>query len=100
MHQTVTQTKERSGWPARRTLAALGVSRRSYYRWLKEEEWAQQLPAAAVKPVQAYEALPQEKEAVLAYARAGPTGGETAGAGKSSRQRAKCVATLRPARSP
>jgi transposase InsO family protein len=72
VHQTVTQTKERSGWPAKRTLAALGVSRRSYYRWLKEEKWAQQLPTAAVKPVQAYEALPEEKEAVLAYARRHP----------------------------
>jgi putative transposase len=72
VHQTVTQTKERSGWPAKRTLAALGVSRRSYYRWLKEEKWAQQLPTAPVKPVQVYEALTEEKEAVLAYARRHP----------------------------
>lgn len=72
MHQTVEQTKERSGWPARQTLAALGVSRRSYYRWLKEQKWLQQLPAEPVKPVQVYEALPEEKEAVLAYARRHP----------------------------
>jgi putative transposase len=68
VHATVRQTKERSGWPAKKTLAALGISRRSYYRWLKEEKWAQQLPSAPVRPVRAYEALPEEKQAVVAYA--------------------------------
>lgn len=68
MHATVVETKKRSRWPAQKTLAALGVSRRSYYRWLKEEKWAKSLPAAPVKPVQAYEALPQEKQKVLEYA--------------------------------
>jgi len=68
VHATVQQTKERSEWPAKRTLAALGISRRSYYRWLKEEKWAQQLPEAPVRPVQPYEALPEEKQAVIAYA--------------------------------
>jgi putative transposase len=71
VHATVQQTKERSGWPARRTLALLGISRRSYYRWLKEEKWAKQLPEAPVRPVrpvQPYEALPEEKQAVVAYA--------------------------------
>jgi transposase InsO family protein len=69
VHAVVQQTRERSGWPARRTLAALGIARRSYYRWLKEEKWARQLPATPVRPVQPYEALPEEKAAVLAYAR-------------------------------
>jgi len=68
VHATVVQTRERSGWPAKKTRAALGISRRTYYRWLKEEKWAQALPAAPVKPVQPYEALPEEKEAVIAYA--------------------------------
>jgi putative transposase len=68
VHATVQQTKERSEWPAKRTLAALGISRRSYYRWLKEEKWAQQLPEAPVRPVQPYEALPEEKQAVIGYA--------------------------------
>jgi putative transposase len=72
VHATVTQTRERSGWSAKKTLAALGISRRTYYRWLKEEKWAKELPAAPVKPVQAYEALAEEKEAVLAYARKHP----------------------------
>jgi putative transposase len=68
VHATVQQTRERSGWPAKKTLAALGISRRTYYRWLKEEKWARSLPEVPVKPVQAYEALPSEKEAVIAYA--------------------------------
>ena len=69
VHATVVQTKERSEWPAKQTLAALGIARRSYYRWLKEEKWAQELPPAPVKPVQPYEALPEEKQATLDYAR-------------------------------
>lgn len=72
VHATVQQTRERSGWPAQKTLAALGISRRTYYRWLKEEKWAKQLAEAPVRVVQAYEALPQEREAVLAYARQHP----------------------------
>ena len=45
------QARQRSGWSAKRTLAALGISRRSYYRWLREEAWARALPAEPVKPV-------------------------------------------------
>ena len=72
MHSEVEQARLRSGWTAKQTLAALGIARRSYYRWLREEVWARALPAAPVKPVQPYEALPQEKQAVLDYARRHP----------------------------
>jgi putative transposase len=72
VHEEVQRAQRRSGWPARRTLAALGIPRRSYYRWLQEEAWAKALPAEPIRPVQPYEALPQEKEAVLAYARKHP----------------------------
>jgi putative transposase len=72
VHATVEQTKKRSAWPAKKTLAALGIARRSYYRWLKEEKWARELPAAPARPVQPYEALAPEKEAVLSYARQHP----------------------------
>jgi putative transposase len=70
VHAEVQKAKERSAWSAKRTLAALGISRRSYYRWLREEAWARD--AAAVKPVQPYEALAEEKEAVRRYALAHP----------------------------
>jgi putative transposase len=72
VHEEVQQARRRSGWPARRTLAALGIALRTYYRWLKEEAWARALPAEPIKPVQPYEALPAEREAVLAYARKHP----------------------------
>jgi putative transposase len=72
VHEEVVRARERSGWPAQRTLSALGISRRSYYRWLKEEKWAKALPVEPAKPVQMYEALPEEREAVLKYARLHP----------------------------
>jgi len=72
VHEEVEQTRKRSGWSAKRTLAALGIPRRTYYRWLKEEAWAKALPAEPVKPVQPYEALAEEKQAVLNYARKHP----------------------------
>jgi putative transposase len=64
--------RRRSGWPARKALAALGIARRSYYRWLREEAWARALAAEPVRPVQPYEALAEEKAAVLGYARRHP----------------------------
>ena len=64
----VKETRQRSGWPVRRTLSALGVSPASYYRWLKEEAWAKRQPQPPPKPVQAYEALPEERRAVKEYA--------------------------------
>lgn len=51
-----------------RTLKSLGVSRTSFYRWLREEAWAKALPPEPVRPVQVYEALPEEKQAVIDYA--------------------------------
>jgi putative transposase len=70
VHVTVRETKARSGWSAKRTLAALGISRGSYYRWLQAEAWAK--ASADVRPVQAFEALAEERVAVLAYARRHP----------------------------
>jgi transposase InsO family protein len=72
VHEEVEQTRQRSGWPAKKTLAALGIARRSYYRWLREEAWARVLPAEPMRPVQPYEALEEEKQAVLDYARRHP----------------------------
>jgi putative transposase len=70
VHAIVEQTRVRSGWAATRTLVALGVSRRSYYRWLKTESWTK--TSAPPRPVQPYEALASEKQAVLDYARRRP----------------------------
>jgi transposase InsO family protein len=67
VHQEVEQTKERSGWPVAKTLAALGVSVRSYYRWRRERAWER--PRPVVKPVPPYEATAEEKRIVLEYAR-------------------------------
>jgi hypothetical protein len=53
-------------------LAALGIARRSYYRWLKEQAWASEQPGRPVSPVSPYEALPQEKRVVVDYARKHP----------------------------
>jgi putative transposase len=68
VHALVQQTKARSGWSAQRTLAALEIPRGTYYRWLKEEAWARE-KKEVLPPVQPFEALPEERAAVLAYAR-------------------------------
>jgi putative transposase len=72
VHEEVEQARRRSGWPANKTLAALGIPRRTYYRWLRDEAWARTLPAEPVRAVQPYEALPEEKAAVVDYARKHP----------------------------
>ena len=66
MAAEVARTKRRSGWPVRRTVRALGVSISSYYRWRRERAWTRERPPPP--PLQPYEALPEEKAAVLAYA--------------------------------
>ena len=72
VHEEVAETKQRSGWPVKQTLAALGISPRSYYRWRKEQAWARELPSPPPRPVPPYEALSQEKQATIAYARQHP----------------------------
>jgi len=71
VQQVVVQTKARSGWSARQTLGALEISRGTYYRWLKEAAWGKERPARTT--AQAFEALAEEREAVLGYARQHPT---------------------------
>ena len=69
VHTEVVLTKRRSGWPAKRTLAALGIAPRSYYRWRRERAWEQAAPS---KPAPPYEATAGEKQLVLEYARRYP----------------------------
>lgn len=68
MQAEVQRSKARSSWPVRMTLSALGVSTSSYYRWLRDESWARARPGQTPAPLQPYEALPEEKAAVKAYA--------------------------------
>ncbi len=68
VHEEVQQTQDRSGWPVDKTLEALGVSRTTYYRWLRDEAWAKSQSDPPSRPVQPYEALPEEKSAVRDYA--------------------------------
>lgn len=67
VHAEVVKTKERSGWPVKRTLRGLGVSPASYYRWRKEAEQKQEVESSP-RQVQVYEATSVEQEAVRAYA--------------------------------
>jgi transposase InsO family protein len=72
VHEEVQLTRRRSGWPAGRTLAVLGIGPSSYYRWLRHTAWTRPRAAPPPQPVRAYEILPEEQAAVLAYARAHP----------------------------
>lgn len=62
--QIVAHTKQRSGWPAYRTLAALGVPRSVYYAWKVRES----LEDRAGKPCRVYEVLPEERRAICEFA--------------------------------
>ena len=70
----VTQTRSRSGWPVRRILRALGVSPASYYRWRRAAASlrGEGLSSSPPRPITLYEALPEERRAVRAYALAHP----------------------------
>jgi transposase InsO family protein len=67
VHEEVQATKRRSGWGARRTLCALGVSPASYYRWRRAASLRAGVGLCG-SPLQPYEALPEERATVRAYA--------------------------------
>ncbi|NJO83710.1 MAG: transposase [Blastochloris sp.] len=67
VHAEVVKTKERSGWPVKRTLRCLGVSPASYYRWRKEAEQKREVESCT-RQVRVYEATSAEQEAVRTYA--------------------------------
>ena len=64
----VIQTRNRSGWSARRTLRGLGVSPASYYRWRRASLRDGEGLSGSPPPVTPDEALPEERAAVRAYA--------------------------------
>jgi len=63
----VGRAKRRSAMPVGISLKHLGVSRSSYFRWMQQESWKEE-PSKPAPPVQAYEALPEEKQSVVKYA--------------------------------
>jgi transposase InsO family protein len=66
----VHQTRQRSGWPVRRTLRVLEIPAGSFYRWRREQPSATGPPRSA--PGSLYELLPAERQAIVDYALAHP----------------------------
>jgi hypothetical protein len=66
--QIVAQTKQRSGWPAYRTLAALGVPRSVYHAWKRRDNLVDQVGT----PCRVYEVLPEERAAICEFALRSP----------------------------
>jgi transposase InsO family protein len=62
--QIVQQTKTRSGWAVRRTLAALGVPSSVYYAWKNRDS----LEDRSGKPCRVYELLAEERAAICQFA--------------------------------
>ena len=62
--QLVEDTRRRSGWRAYQTLTALGVPRSVYYGWRCRDS----LEDRAGQPCRVYEVLPEERDAVCAFA--------------------------------
>ncbi len=67
----VEQARTRSSMPVRTSLKILGIPFGSYYRWKREESW-QRERTHPIQPVQVFEALASEKQAVKEYALAHP----------------------------
>jgi transposase InsO family protein len=65
---TVVRTCERSGWTVRRVLAVLGLSRSTFYAACGRVG----RPRRVQREVEVHAALPEEREAVIAYALAHP----------------------------
>lgn len=63
----IDQAKTRSRMPIATSLKHLGVKRSTYFRWKQAERW-QQPQSEPTPPAQAFEALPEEKHAVVDYA--------------------------------
>jgi len=66
----VQQTRQRSGWPVRRTLRVLEIPPGSFYRWRREQPASTGPPRSA--PGSLYELLPAERQAIVDYALAHP----------------------------
>jgi transposase InsO family protein len=67
----VEQTRQRSGWPARRSLAVLGIPRSTFHRW-RSHNGVPTDPAPRSSPQCLYEVQPAERQAIVDYALAHP----------------------------
>jgi transposase InsO family protein len=65
--EVVDEALSRGSLKTNQILKHLGIARSNYFRWKKEEAWKQER-AAPIKPVQVFEALPEEKQAVVKFA--------------------------------
>lgn len=63
----VEQAKSRSKMSLATSFKHLGVSRSTYFRWRQEQRWRQE-KREPTSPIQAFEALDEEKQAVVDYA--------------------------------
>jgi transposase InsO family protein len=63
----VAQTKDRSGWPAKRTLEVLEISRGTYQRWRQGTPSAEGTRPRS-SPGNLFEVLPSERQAIREYA--------------------------------
>ena len=69
----VQQTKQRSGWPARRTLRVLEIPPGSFYRWRRNRSpEGSAPPRPRSHPGSLYELLPDERQRIVDYALAHP----------------------------
>ena len=70
----VQQTKQRSGWPARRTLTALEISPGTYYRWCQPKAWTESVPSnrGLRGRGSTYEVLESERRMIIEYAMTHP----------------------------
>jgi putative transposase len=62
----VEQTRQRSGWPVRRTLKVLEIPAASYYRWRRVEAWQRLRPRSPTGSI--YELLDSERQTIIDYA--------------------------------
>jgi transposase InsO family protein len=63
--------RTRSEYPVRASLKAFGVAPATYYRWKRDASWERE-KRKRTPPVQAYEALPEERQRVVEYAKEHP----------------------------
>ena len=74
VEEMVSQAQRWDGWPRTRSLQALGVSRTAYYRWRRRAVTpGATTTAAPARPRSPHAILPEERAAVVRYAKENPS---------------------------